>query len=98
MKWAIFYDDGTVCLQAEAVKKHGVVCVLQEDGDRRNIQSRLDYYVLTDTWLSCDTFGVLDHVLHKLKNINLVVAGRTVSNDKFEKIYNQVKKYVFQKA
>lgn len=95
MKWCIYYDDDTTHGHDDGpiVKRHGVICIVQFINERRNIQQRKDYYVLTDTWCPCDTFGVLDHVMHKLDDVHEVVAGRTVRNDEFERIYTRAKEY-----
>lgn len=94
--WCIFYDDDTTHLDVdgEIVNHHGVICITQcDEKGTRNIQQRRDYYVLTDTWIPCDTFGVLDHVMHRLNEVHAVIAGRTVSNAEFERIYLKAKEW-----
>ena len=92
MKWRIYYDDGTTHSYKDGpiTRHYGVICIVQYSNDR-NIQQRRDFYVLTDTWCPCDTFGVLDHVMHRLDEVRAVVAGRTISNQAFETIYKKAK-------
>ena len=94
MKWCIYYDDDTThsSEDGEITRHNGVICITQYI-DKQNIQQRRDFYVLTDTWVPCDIFGVLDHVMHKLDEVKEVVAGRTVSNKEFVRIYEKAKNY-----
>ena len=97
MKWAIFYDDGDILThKAIRIRKQGVVCILQEYEGKRNIQNRTDYYVLTDVWLNCDTYGVLDHVINKLEDVKMVIAGRMISNERYRQVFNGARDYVFE--
>ncbi len=93
-KWRIHYDDGLIHSNNDGPIEyhHGVICIVQINGrNEREIQQRRDYYILTDVWIPCDVFGVLDHTMHKLNEIKAVVAGRTVSNPEFERIYREAK-------
>lgn len=92
-KWRIYYDDDTShgYLDGPITRRFGVICIVQEFNERRNIQQRRDYYVLTDSWVPCDTFGVLDHVMHRLNEVKEIVAGRSISAVEFERIYLKAK-------
>ena len=96
----VFYDDGSQlvgnALSLDQIKPYGVICIVQERADGRNhILSQKDFYAFTGNhWIVLDAFGLADHVIHKLKGLQKVIAGRTVDNQTYYDIMERAKKHV----
>ena len=92
MKWTIYYDDGSTHSDDNGWPKEdgifGVQVIAQysERVGRQTLHGRDFYICINDCWWGVDQFGLLDWILHKLHDVQCVVAGRMMPNDGFEVI------------
>ena len=65
-----------------------VMVVLQQDENGPYFQSSSDYYVWRGgRWWGVDIFGLFDFLL----DTGLVLFGRTVTNEEYQRVYQQAK-------
>jgi len=92
-KWVIYYDDGTTCSDLNpiyTVPSHGVQCIVDMSQTKRTIHNRSTYYILTsEGWIVAEQDGLLDFILNTFNDIEKVVMGRTMTNDKFWATYDK---------
>jgi hypothetical protein len=89
LEWRIYYGDGTTFSsldgETEDAPALNVQAIVQLDKQvGRHIVSRRDFYIYRDgEWYGVDWFGLLDHLM----DLGIVKAGRTLSNEDYERIY-----------
>jgi hypothetical protein len=93
VKSRIYYDDGSV-FTGNAIKAmpYGIICIVIPDKIvGRYILHSKDFYIhfVNGEWLGVDWFGLLDNFLHRAKDIDATLAGRTVGNQTYRRIFNQ---------
>ena len=65
-----------------------VQVILQDGENGPYFQSGADYYIWKDNcWLGVDLFGLYDFLLDS----GLVLFGRTITNEEYQKIYQRAK-------
>ena len=91
--WKIYYDDGFVFEGDENAeipksRRTGVIVIAEEDQDHgRNLWQGADWYFCRNgRWYGADLFGVLDQTMHCIEELNWVLAGRTVEEEKYNLI------------
>ena len=97
MKWKIYYGNDS-CFSDEAgspdlAPKLDAQVIVQHDRNHgRYLQFASDYYIWSDScWLGVDQFGMWEYLFCS-PGCKVVLAGRTISNKKYQALYQRAKK------
>lgn len=86
MTFQIFYQDGPAEIN-KILEARGVQAIVQDhDEVGSEVVSSSDYYVkVNNKWKGVDIFGLFDYLLDS----GIVLFGRTISRDEYQKIISQ---------
>lgn len=89
--WRVYYGDGATRGSDEdraTMPRRGVVAVVYPDPETgRAVLHRWDwYYLRRGDWWGSDVFGLLDQMMHYADEIELVLQGRTFTNDRYRAV------------
>jgi hypothetical protein len=96
IEWRIYYGDGSVA--DNIIGKPSSCCninvqaiVTRDDKSGNSIWYGFDFYIYSSGgWIGVkDTASLIDHVLHNLKNIEVVKQGRTIPDDHWKTIFGR---------
>ena len=97
MRWRIYYAGGATFSDedgspADAPGQGALIIAMANESTGRDLLHLADYYLFKgERWIGLDLFGLLDHVLNLLGEVEGVVAGRTVSDAEYRAAYMRAK-------
>jgi len=88
MNWRVYYDAERSSLNDYDCPRDGVlIVVFDNESCGRLLLHGFDFYMLiSGQWVGADVFGVVDYAKNNLGKIELVLQGRSVTNEQFEKV------------